>query len=53
MSDAEYSFISSTMIKNVARLGGDISHCTRRVEGRALKEKYKEKYINKVKSNRY
>ena len=39
------------MIKNVARLG-DMPLCTRR-GSYSFKEKYKEKYINKVKSNRY
>ena len=53
MSDAEYSFISSTMIKNVARLGGDISHFVPEEVAVALKEKYKEKYMNKARSSRY
>lgn len=47
MSDAEYSFISSSMIKNVARLGGDIDHFVPKEAAIALKEKFKEQYSKK------
>ena len=42
MTDAEYSFISSSVIKNVAALGGDVSHFVPPSVEKALKKKYKE-----------
>jgi len=41
MTDAEYSFISSSIIKNVAALGGNIDHFVPMVVGEALRKKYK------------
>ena len=41
MSDAEYSFISSSIIKNVAKLGGNINHFVPDVVAKALQEKYR------------
>jgi len=41
MTDAEYSFISSSIIKNVASLGGDIRHFVPEIVEEALKKKYK------------
>ena len=41
MTDAKYSFISSTLIKKVACLGGDIDALVPSVVAKALEEKYK------------
>jgi len=41
MTDAEYSFISSSIIKDVASLGGNIDHFVPMVVGEALRKKYK------------
>lgn len=40
MADPEYSFISSSVIKNVASLGGDVSHFVPAVVCEALRRKY-------------
>jgi len=41
MTDAEYSFISSSIIKNVASLGGDIRHFVPDIVVESLRKKYK------------
>ncbi|MFZ5943213.1 MAG: pantetheine-phosphate adenylyltransferase [Bacillota bacterium] len=41
MTDPEYSFISSSIIKNVAALGGDIQQFVPENVAQALKNKYK------------
>lgn len=41
MADPEHSFISSSIIKNVAALGGDVSHFVPPSVEKALKNKYK------------
>lgn len=41
MTDAEYSFISSSIIKNVAELGGEIEQFVPGIVAEALREKYK------------
>lgn len=41
MTDAEYSFISSSIIKNVANLGGDIEQFVPTIVADALRKKYK------------
>ncbi|MDK2823228.1 MAG: pantetheine-phosphate adenylyltransferase [Clostridia bacterium] len=41
MTDAEYSFISSSIIKNVAELGGDIEQFVPGIVVEALRKKYK------------
>jgi len=43
MTDAEYSFISSSLIKNVAELGGDIEYFVPKIVADALREKYKNR----------
>lgn len=42
MTDAKYSFISSTLIKKVACLGGDIETLVPEVVAKALEEKYQK-----------
>ncbi|NLT94662.1 MAG: pantetheine-phosphate adenylyltransferase [Clostridia bacterium] len=46
MTDSEYSFISSSVIKNVAALGGDVSHFVPPAVEKALKKKFKVGEIN-------
>lgn len=41
MADAEYSFVSSSIIKSVAALDGDVSHFVPVTVEKALKNKYK------------
>jgi len=41
MADAKYSFISSSIIKSVAQLGGNIEHFVPGIVAEALREKYK------------
>lgn len=38
--DVEYTFLSSTLIKDIARHGGDVSRFTHPVVSRALREKF-------------
>ena len=42
MTNGSYSFISSSMVKEVARLGGDVSDKVPPAVDRALKQKFKE-----------
>jgi len=45
MTKAEYSFISSTTVKEVARLGGDVSHFVPPAVGSYLREHFGEAQI--------
>ncbi|MFH1017408.1 MAG: pantetheine-phosphate adenylyltransferase [Pseudomonadota bacterium] len=40
MTEGSYSYLSSTVIKEIARLGGDISHMVPKEIARRLREKY-------------
>ena len=42
LADEKYRFLSSSLIKEVARFGGDISAFVPKVVNEAIKEKYKK-----------
>ncbi len=44
IADAEHSFISSSQVRNIASLGGNIDKYVSEPVAKALKQKYKDKY---------
>ena len=45
IADATHSFISSSQVRNIASLGGDISKYVSEPVAKALQSKYQEKYV--------